>query len=266
MVGRIVLGGLLAGVLVGLGAMIGDMRPLSQSLLFSALQVASIGGAALGLAGCWRRARLAHRRVAFFVAALCSWRVAYFPVMVFSGHLASLGEWILIALGLPIVIYPTFLLAVATLHAVSVRAASWLVTPPVRAARVALIPVFLAAAMVSFVKSSDLTWLPDTVTSLRQPVPPLRSAQANPYLKALVASGYWPNQRVVLLAAGLTYETIPPSPWASAVKGVLEGLFEAHPRASTMERVREHYRAYHAAHVQIGCRRLADCPLPRPAP
>ena len=264
MVQRVVLGGLLAVALIGWGVVIDRTRPLSQPLLFSALQVASLGGAALGLLWCWRRARLEHRRIAFAVAALLAWRVAYFPIMVFSGHVASIGEWLLAGIGLPIVVYPVFLLAVAALHAVAAVAATWVVKPPVRALRIALVPVFLVALAVSFNKPSDLVPFPDTVALLREPVPPLRAERENPYLTALVGPGYWPNQRVVLLAAGLTYETIPPSPWATSVKTVLEGLFEAHPHGSSADRVREHYLAYHAAHAQIGCRRLADCPLPAP--
>jgi len=69
---------------------------------------------------------------------------------------------------------------------------------------------------------------------------------------------------VVLLAAGVTYETIPPSPWATTVKNVLVGLFDAKPFGSTGDRVREHYLAYHASHAQIGCRALADCPPDAP--
>ena len=88
--------------------------------------------------------------------------------------------------------------------------------------------------------------------------PPLQPEKGNPYLPALVGPGYWPNQRVVLLAAGLTYETIPPSPWATSVKAVLEGLFQEHPYGSSADRVREHYRAYHAAHGRIGCRRCGN--------
>ena len=42
-------------------------------------------------------------------------------------------------------------------------------------------------------------------------------------------------------------------------KGVLEGLFEAKPVASTRDRVEEHYLAYHSAHAFIGCRSVETC-------
>ncbi|MDH3684700.1 MAG: hypothetical protein OEP95_00660, partial [Myxococcales bacterium] len=84
----------------------------------------------------------------------------------------------------------------------------------------------------------------------------------NPYLEALVGPGYFPTQRVMLLAAGLTYATIPPSPWATTVKAVLEGDFEVNPHGSTADRVTEHYLAYHAAQPFLGCSDYAECPLP----
>lgn len=214
---------LVAAVLVAWGVRLDATRPLEQLPLFVGLQVASLSGMALGLLWSWPRARSGARRVAFAAAAVLGWRLAYFPVMVFSGHVASIGEWSLAAAGLPIFVYPVFLVAVAALHAAAALAATWLVAPPHRAFRAVLTPAFLVAAAVSFLRPSDLRPWPDTVTRLDAPVPALRAARGNPYLEALVGPGYWPNQRVILVAAGLTYDTIPPSPWGTAVKAVLEG-------------------------------------------
>jgi hypothetical protein len=51
------------------------------------------------------------------------------------------------------------------------------------------------------------------------------------------------------------------------VKAVLEVLFDEKPRASTATRIRDHYLAYASAHPLIGCRSLAECPVPiQPAP
>jgi hypothetical protein len=69
---------------------------------------------------------------------------------------------------------------------------------------------------------------------------------------------------VVLLAAGLTYETIPPSPWGRTVKAVLEVLFNEKPRASTAQRILDHYLAYRSAHGLIGYRSFAEYPTPLP--
>jgi hypothetical protein len=247
-----------------LGLRIDGTLPLRQGPLFFGLQAASIGGALLGAwafrwidgpsAPLWR----------LVLAVALGWRLAYFPIMVFSGHVASIGEWLLLVSGLPVFVYPSFLVSVAAIHAAAAAAAGLLVHPPRRWLRPAVLPAFLVAAAVSFNQLSDLTLLPDRVISVEAPIPPMESGRSNPYLPALRASGYLPNQRVVLLAAGLTYETIPPSPWATTVKAVLEGLFHARPFGSTQERVLEHYLAYHSAHAQIGCRALADCPPDAP--
>ena len=98
---------------------------------------------------------------------------------------------------------------------------------------------------------------------LPAPVAPHR----NPYLPELFAPGYASHQRVMLLAAGLTYETIPPTPWARTVMSVLEALFGETPHGSTADRVLEHYRAYASAHPLIGCRSFETCPVTvSPAP
>ncbi len=166
---------------------------------------------------------------------------------------------------LPVVVYPVFLLSVAALHAVAGLASGWLVEPgPGRRGTgliaSAAIPAFAMATLVSFTTLRDLRPLPDTTFSLEAPVPPAREPATNPYLPALTAPGYALPQRLMLVAAGLTYATIPGSPWARTVKGVLEGQFERNPVASTHDRVVEHYLAYHSAHARIGCRDEGDCP------
>lgn len=255
-------GGLLAVALLAAGAALDASRPLSQPALFAALQGASLAGAALGVAAWWRTLAGPGPRWPALVAAALGWRLAWFPIMVFSGHVASIGEWILAGVGLPIVVYPTFLVAVAALHAAAALAAIQIALPALPWLRWALVPAFLVAASVSFLRLEDLRPLPDTELHLSETVPEARTEGGNPYLEALVGPGYLPHQRVILVAAGLTYVTIPPSPWALTVRETLGELFRGKPRGSTRDRVVEHYRAYHAAHFRVGCRQLDDCPAP----
>ena len=250
----------LAALLVLLGVRLDGLPALVQLDLFVALQLASLAGAGVGLLSVLGRAATPGRKLAFAAAALLAWRLSYFPIMVFSGHVASIGEWILALTGLPILVYPTFLISVAALHGVAAAGASCVLDPPHPLFRAGLVPAFLVALLVSFNQPRDLTLLPDTMTRLPGPVPEMRTDSENPYLTALTSSGYWPNQRLVLLAAGLTYATIPPSPWATTVEAVLVGLFAEQPHGATADRVLEHYLAYHSAHPRIGYRRLADCP------
>lgn len=255
---------LLAAALVSIGHGIDTMRPLRQLPLWAGIQLASVGGLSLGTALFRRLSPRSGNLLLSAVAGILAWRLAYFPIMVFSGHVASIAEWLLVLFGLPIVIYPTFLLSVAGIHAAAGAASGLLLWSPQNRIRMAAGLAFLVAASVSFNQLQDFTWLPDPVTRIETAIPPMRNEEGNPYLPAFVSAGYLPNQRVVLLAAGLTYETIPPSPWATTVKAVLEGLFQADPYASSADRVREHYLAYHASHAQIGCRDLSACPPEAP--
>jgi len=248
-------------VLGAWGVWLDRTGPLSQAGLWSALQVASLGGAVLG-ALVWRRSfRGATAALALGLAVLLAWRISYFPIMVFSGHIASIAEWIEKAVGLPIVVYSVFLLNAATLHALAGLGAAWLLRPPHRAAYAVLIPAFAVATAVSFSQASDFAWLPDRARQLAAPVPPLEPGSANPYLPRLGAGGHAPHVNVMLLAAGLTYETIPDAPWARGVRAVLENSFNENPVASTQDRVVEHYLAYHSAHARLSCRHEDECPL-----
>lgn len=267
-----VAGLILGAVLVAWGMLLDRSTPLAQGPLFAALQLASLGGTGLGVLAGLSRMRGPRERLALGFGALVGWRLAYFPVMVFSGHLASIGEWVLLGLGAPVVVYPAFLLVVATIHLAAAAAVGFLIAPPrllgvVRPAlvRVPLLAAFAVALLVSFNSLEDLHPLPDRYVALDAAPPPLRAGTGNPYLTALTAPGYLPNQRVVLLAAGLTYDTIPPSPWARAVRSVLEHDFRANPHGGAADRVREHYLSYHSAHALIGCRGGLGCGSAPPA-
>jgi hypothetical protein len=242
-----------------------DRSPsVPQAALFGSIVSSSIAGAALGIGFGLARVR-AGRRSALALAGLVAWRISYFPIMVFSGHVASIGEWLLLGSRvLPVVVYPVFLVSIAALHAVAGLASSCLVDPgPGRRGAgllaAAAIPAFAIAVLVSFSTLRDLSFFPDTSLSIAATVPSARQPVANPYVPRITAPGYALPQRVMLVAAGLTYATIPDSPWARTVKGVLESQFELNPVASTRERVEEHYLAYHSAHPKIGCRSLEAC-------
>jgi hypothetical protein len=244
-----------------------DRAPYDQSALWRAIQIASLGGAALGTLAAASLCLRGWQRLLLLPLALFVWLIAYFPLMVFSGHVASIGEWLQALLDLPIWIYGVFLCAIATLHGLAVFASAQLLRPW-RSIMLVALPLCLAVACaVSFTKREDLRWLPDRFQSLEAPVPGPVAPRQNPYLPRLLAPGYDSHQRVMLLAAGLTYETIPPSPWARTVMAVLEALFRETPHGSTADRVLEHYRAYASAHPLIGCRSFDRCPVSvSPAP
>lgn len=234
---------------------------LEQTQIFLGLQVASFSGALSGSVLVARNYRNVFAWFFFSALALVAWRLAYFPIMVFSGHVASIGEWIQFSLYLPTFVYPVFLCSVLFLHLLSARALIKLFHRPNWLFTGAIIPAFAVAFSVSFSDSRDWTWSPDSNIQTIREVPKPRAAERNPYLSALSDSRYGVRQRVMLVAAGVTYETIPPSPWATSVKAVLEGLFAQNPIASTHDRVFEHYQAYHSAHSFIRCQDFEECLL-----
>ena len=245
-----------------------DRAPYAQRKLWRAVRIASLGGVVVGLLANWLFVFDATwQRLLMIPLALVVWRVTYFPLMVFSGHVVSISEWIHAFVGIPIWIYGVFLLVIALLHTVVSFLFGQLLAPLHPLVYVVLPALFALASAVSFAKPEDLRWSPDRFAGLDDPVPPPVAPGRNPYFPRLLGPGYLPHQRIVLIAAGLTYETIPPSPWGRTVKSVLEVLFDEKPRASAAQRIRDHYLAYASAHPLIGYRSFADCPIEiRPAP
>jgi hypothetical protein len=246
-----------------------DRSPYSQETLWTAIHVASLGAVALATSFTLPGLGGTARRIALVLVVLLVWRLTYFPLMVFSGHVASIVEWVLAFLRLPIFVYGVFLVSIATLHGLVALGAAQIVSPAHPLVYAAIAPVLLMACAVSFAKPADLKLLPDGFRTLAGPAPPPVAPTRNPYFSRLVGPGYLPHQRVVLLAAGLTYETIPPSPWGRTVKAVLEVLFNEKPHASTAQRILDHYLSYRSAHDLIGYRSFAEYPMqlpPAPAP
>ena len=262
---HLVLGVLLALGLAGWGLAI-DRRPFSQRRLWTAIQVASLGGAALATSYTLPQLGGAGARLLLVLVVLGVWRLTYFPLMVFSGHVASVTEWVMAFLRIPVLVYGVFLVSIAVLHSLLALAAAQIVAPAHPLVYAAALPVLAMAAAVSFAKPADLHPLPDRFWEVSDPVPAPVAPRENPYFSRLVGTGYLPHQRVVLLAAGLTYETIPPSPWGRTVKAVLEVLFNEKPRASTADRVRDHYLSYASAHPLIGRRDFVGLELPLAPP
>lgn len=243
---------LLFTALFAVGDTIDRSGSLSQGLLFGSNYLASLGGAGLGAAWILRRADSPGWSLAAALAILIGWRVAYFPIMVFSGQVASVGEWAQRSIGMTAWVYPLLLIGASSLHAgvailagTAVLRSAWI---PRLAAGVGL----ALATVVSFTQPADLTLQPDHTWEIVDNVPEVVAGESNPYLPAVSAAGYGLNQRVMLMAAGMTYETIPDAPWARGVRSALEGSFRDNPFGSTHDRILEHYMAYHSAHALIG--------------
>lgn len=251
--------------LVLTGVVIDQTHPITQQQLYVSFHLAGVLGIGMVMLYLFPRLPSPLLKIAFVIGALIAWRVSYFPLMVFSGHIASIGEWLLVRIPFaPVFIFPTFLVSLAAMNGL-VTACVWTLLK-YRDWKVyaTIVPAGLFAAIISFNTLADLgQLLPDHPWTQARPVPPIHLPQANPYLPKITRPGYNWAQRAWLFAAGNTYALIPESPWARVVKGVLEDVTNKNPVATSATRVVDHYLAYLRAHRYIGCRQADLASLER---
>ncbi len=230
-------------------------QPMTQHYLFWSINTIGLATVLLALFYLLPRLNDTPRKLLLVVGAFVAWRVSYFPFMVFSGHIASIVEWVMVQVpAVPVWIWPTFFLSVAGLNAFAVAAVWYLIQPrDWKIYAIVTVPATVALA-ISFMTLDDLKLLPDKPWDGSHSVPEVSLPLNNPYLPRIANEGYTVFQRIHLFAAGNTYATIPESPWARVVKGVLEAEFEGNPVAGSADRVQEHYKGYLSAHQFIGCR------------
>ena len=243
-----------------------DLVPiLNQPQLFAAFQVMSLTGIAVGVFLSWdwlspNKNNLARphshlKKILLLLGAIIVWRISYFPIMVFAGWVATLGERLIVAMSaavsLPIIIYPIFFLCMLFMFAGAMLAMGAIVYQKYRLAMMITVPAFVMASMVSFSKPSDMVLLPDTHITVSEPLPSAMLPIENPYLPLLKKPEFPLQKKVLLFAAGSIYVFVPHSPWGGTVKGTLEDLFRNNPNGSTSIRIRDHYESYHVAHKLI---------------
>lgn len=234
-----------------LGAVI-DRSNYCQPLMFTALHLVGLSGIALGLWFRWPQLESSFERAGTLVLAYLGWRISYFPLMVFAGHGASIGELVITYLPVvPVVIYPTFFIALFTMNTAVAVVASLFVKLRPWFWYGAVAPPLVMACLISFTAVEDLHPLPDRFLTLDRPLPPTVRARENPYYPAL-SQDLPIHRKPLVFAAGTAYATIPETPWAGVVKGVLETDFKRDPLASSTTRVAEHYLAYACGHPFIG--------------
>ena len=263
-------GAVAAAALLG-GWRVDAMAAPSQPTLFWLFLSFGLAGCALGWQERARRDASLARRALGALASLLAWRVAYFPLMVICGWLASVGEWVAFGVAGRSVVYPSFALllfalnfAIAWIATAAVtrpapappslrerRLARWLHEPP----RLALLALGAAAlpvaGMVSFSAPSDRVWFGDRPWAKPRPLPAIHDPERNPYAIILREHDLGLASKVLAFNALVTYPLVPEGPWGSAMKGTLEALALARPIATSQDRIDEHYLAYLAAHARL---------------
>ena len=247
-------------LLMVIGGVYLDAKPaLKITDLFVAFHVASLAGTASGVWSFAVATRGYRSRLLALTAGTILWRIAYFPVFVLSGWVATWFDGFSYAAQLPLTgIYFVFLPAVFTLHFVIVLVAMLVVMRRKWLLLIPGVPMLILATLVSFNQPVDVSVLPDRTISRTpgfssQPVP-----QGNVYERLLKGGEYNPAQYALLYSGLILYQLIPSAPWSSAVKQVIaQGALE-NPYGSTADRVYEHYVAF--VFAQPCVRRSEKCP------
>ena len=245
-------------VLAGIGVWLDSLKVIEQSSLFIAFHFASLVGVVLAVVWMWSKLQSTLLRIVLAAAALIIWRVAYFPIMVWAGWVATLGDWLTLQVNaIPSIIYPTFLVMMALLHGMAIVAGGMAVYRK----NIILLPflglAFVIASLVSFTSDEDLTWYPDGSYSINQTLPKPKQPVANVYFSAMETQHYNIAEQVLVFASGVMYSAIPRTPWSVVVKGTLEQAFRDQPKASSAERAREHYLAFRMAQSLRCCKEQA---------
>ncbi len=241
-------------ILAGIGLWLDARTIIDQAALFLAFQFASLIGAFLAIILLCTTFQGTTQRVLVVLFAAVVWRVSFFPIMVFSGWVATLGEWLVVQVGIiPVVIYPTFLIAMAVLNWGAIVSGGMMFYHHKYIWALPLLIAFTVAVLVSFTAREDLAFLPDDNLVIEQSIPEVQPPLGNPYFEAFRQPEYGLPERVLIFASGAMYDLIPRTPWSTTVKSVLEHEFRNHPKASSKRRVQEHYLAFRAAHHNIRC-------------
>jgi hypothetical protein len=229
-----------------------EINPGAQAWqLFLGFHLAGL--AALTSVSLWGLKQLStnNKRFGFVILQLLAFRIAYFPVVVFSATVACYSELFLehLALDLSIKIFPAMFVSTALMFATI----SYLLLCLLKGKTilfVLIIALGVPALLISFADNKDLTFFPDNNWADIVPLPAVTQPKSNPYLVAYRSSESSIGQKVIGLAGKVLYDFIPKAPWAQAVQGTLEQEFISNPYGNSHDQLRYHYAAFLAAHQQ----------------
>lgn len=189
------------------------------------------------------------KRIEFILLQLLAFRIAYFPIVVFSATVVCYVELGLskVDIASSIGLFPTMFISAATFFSLISIMLFWAVYG--KTVLYALIIVMgIPATFISFADTDDLTFFPDTNFLNIDPFPQIAMPQSNPYELELTSASQSLGQKMTILSGQLLYDFIPNAPWSQAVQGTLEKAYRSHPESNAHDQLREHYTAFLAAH------------------
>jgi len=185
---------------------------------------------------------------AFVFLQLLAFRIAYFPIVVFSATVACYSELLLFHLSVnqPIKIFPAMFVSAAIMFTMIGIVLFWVLKGKT-VVYVLIIVLGTPALLISFADINDMTFFPDNNWADINPLPKITQPQANPYQLALTSKNTSVGQKMIGLAGKLLYDFIPQVPWAQAVQGTLEQAYLKNPEENSHDQLRSHYTAFLAA-------------------
>jgi len=242
------------------GLWLDQQQTLSQLPLMIAFYSAGFSGLLTMSLYLRPRFPLFWQQLLLIILAYSVWRIAYFPVLVLAGYIATVGEAISLRIVGYSVVYPFFLVSMVLMNAVSFWLASqllkWFVKPTIghitrqeQTLFISAIPLALLALTISFTQPADWHVIPDTSFIDDKPLPKPVLPEMNPYYTALDDKTLNWRQRTLFYASAITYDWIPENTrWSQIVRGTLEYEFVRTKNVSTAFCVKVHYRAFIVAH------------------
>ena len=194
-----------------------------------------------------------NTRFTFVVLQLLAFRIAYFPIVVFSATASCYSELLLsqINIDLPIKIFPTMFVCATILFAIINLTLFWALNGKTAFYTLIIVILGTPALLISFADANDLTIFPDDNWADIEPLPQIAMPQENPYGLTLTSTHYSIGQKMIGLAGQTLYDLIPSSPWSQLVLGTLEKAYLDNPDGNAHDQLRYHYGAFIAAHNRL---------------
>lgn len=262
------------------GLWLDHMSNLSQSILETGFYISGVIGLFVVTIYYISKNRTLWKNSLLVLLALIVWRIAYFPIMVLAGYVATWGEAVSIAISDYSVVYPFLFLSVALMNALcmivsggvlhfvlnlnqyfkksldntklnspnSSKNSKLMLVSLTTFTGIVVIPLVVLAVGVSFTQPADWHAIPDTSILDDKPLPMAALPEMNPYASALDKPNLSWQHKVLFKAAEITYDYIPENTrWSQVVKGTLEKEFVETTEISTAFCTKVHLRAFMTA-------------------
>lgn len=244
---------LLTLMLLGIYGISIEMNPHAQSWqLFCGFHLAALIAISSVSLVYLKQLQTKYKRYTFILLQWLAFRIAYFPIVVFSATVSCYSEVVLsyFATDLPINVFPAMFMSAAIFFSMMNITIFWALNGKT-ALYAVIILMGMPAILISFADTNDLTVFPDNNVGDIEPLPKVTLPKENPYGLALTSTHNSLGQKMIGLAGQTLYDLIPNAPWSQLVQGTLEQAYLNHPDGNAHDQLRYHYGAFLAAHHQL---------------